>query len=313
MTAVVVLLSTFNAGLYLKPLVDSVLAQEEVSVRLVIRDDGSSDGTPAVLSKLAKLPNVAVSSGTNIGPCQSYFRLLSIPAEKGELVALCDQDDVWLPKKLSVAAATLKEFGPRPALYCGRLTITDSALRTVGQSPVPRREMNLSNALVENAVMGPTVVVNEAGRALLARHTPRFAVMHDAWAYLVFSALGKIVYDNEPRILYRLHENNRVGLSTHSVSRARRLVQRRVSTYLAGQVDQAREFEMVYGAELSARDRAVLAQFCALPNDLYGRFKFAFGRAVYRQRTLDDVLLRVLLLIQIGGISHRRPPATQWP
>lgn len=196
---VLVLLSTFNAGTFLAPLVESVLAQENVSVRLVVRDDGSTDETPMELSRWAQRDDVTVEFGPNLGPCQSYFRLLSMPAKANELVALCDQDDVWLPGKLAAAHDALAGLGEAPGLYCGRLAIVDEGLRPIGLSPVPRRGLTMANALVENTVMGPTVVMNEVGRALLAQQAPQFAVMHDAWAYLVFSALGHIVYDREPR------------------------------------------------------------------------------------------------------------------
>jgi glycosyltransferase involved in cell wall biosynthesis len=303
----VVLLSTYNAGSYLKPLVESVLAQESVSVRLVIRDDGSTDKTCTQLRQWAERGDVEVEFGSNIGACQSYFRLLSAPARNDELVALCDQDDVWLPQKLAAACDSLEGSGLAPALYCGRLAITDEDLRPIGLSPIPKRELAVANALVENAVMGPTVVINEAGRALLAQHLPQFAVMHDAWAYLVFSGLGKIVYDREPRTLYRLHHGNRIGLSRSSAARMRRLVQHRAFDYLPQQLQQAREFERIYGALLSPNDRRAVARFCREPEHISERVQLAFGGYVYRQRAIDAMLLRLVLLMRLGVRSSDAP------
>jgi glycosyltransferase involved in cell wall biosynthesis len=300
---VVVLLSTFNAGPFLAPLIESVLSQENVSVRLVIRDDGSTDQTPAELRRWAERADVSVEYGPNLGPCQSYFRLLSVPANPDELVALCDQDDVWLPGKLAAAHDALQRFGQTPALYCGRLAIVDESLRQIGLSSVPRRELAVPNALVENAVMGPTVVMNEVGRALLAQHCPRFAVMHDAWAYLVFSALGHIVYDGEPRVLYRLHQRNQVGLSKSPMARTWRLVRRRAHEYLPQQLRQAREFEEVYGALLLSKDSAAVQRFCQEPAHIYDRLQLAFGSYVYRQRNIDNLLLRLALLLRLGTRS----------
>jgi glycosyltransferase involved in cell wall biosynthesis len=307
---VVVLLSTFNAGPFLGPLIESVLSQEKVSVRLVIRDDGSTDQTPVELRRWAERDDVSVEYGTNFGPCRSYFRLLSVPANPGELVALCDQDDVWLPGKLAAAHDALQKFGQTPALYCGRLAIVDESLRQIGLSSVPRRELAVPNALVENAVMGPTVVMNEVGRALLAQHCPRFAVMHDAWAYLVFSALGHIVYDGEPRVLYRLHQGNRVGLSKSFPGRAWRLVRRRAREYFPQQLQQAKEFESAYGTLLSSKDRATVERFCREPAYIYERLQLALGGYVYRQRTIDNMLLRLVLLLRLGiGSSAAACPA----
>ena len=110
------------------------------------------------------------------------------------------------PGKLSRAVRFLEGSARRPSMYCGRLTVTDVKLKAVGLSPVPRRPLSISNALVENVALGPTIVINARGRDLVARKLPDYAVMHDAWLYLVFSSLGQILYDIQPHLLYRVHD-----------------------------------------------------------------------------------------------------------
>ena len=209
----------------------------------------------------------------------------------------------------SYAAAhdALAGLGEAPGLYCGRLAIVDEGLRPIGLSPVPRRGLTMANALVENTVMGPTVVMNEVGRALLAQQAPQFAVMHDAWAYLVFSALGHIVYDREPRVLYRLHNSNRIGLSKTFSKRAWRLLRHRAGAYLPQQVQQAREFGTMYGSALSSTDRAIVDSFCREPAHIRGRVSLALGSCVYRQRAVDNMLLRLALLLRLGMRSSGAP------
>ena len=62
-----VLLSTFNAGEYLTPLLESVWSQDDVDVRVHVRDDGSTDGTRETVAQLARRGVVAVELGA-IGP-----------------------------------------------------------------------------------------------------------------------------------------------------------------------------------------------------------------------------------------------------
>ena len=149
-----VLLSTFNAGGYLTPLLESVWSQKDVDVRLYVRDDGSTDGTREAVANLARRGDVAIELGSHVGPCKSYFGLLTTSEVDGGYVAFCDQDDVWLPGKLSRAVNLLEGSARRPSMYCGRLVFTDAKLNSVGLSPVPRRQLSLSNALVENVALG---------------------------------------------------------------------------------------------------------------------------------------------------------------
>ena len=252
-----VLLSTFNAGEYLLPLLESVQSQKGVEVHLHVRDDGSTDGTRQAVSQLAKGGDAEVELGGHLGPWKSYFCLLTSAKAEAGFVAFCDQDDLWLPDKLGKAVSVLKGSTLRPAMYCGRLTLTDAKLNPVGLSPLPRRPLLLSNALVENVALGPTIVINRLGKLLLTQKVPDYAVMHDSWAYLVFSALGDIQYDEEPRVLYRLHDQNHVGIQLNRLVRLYRLGRYRPTSYMSAQLAQAREFARLFSSELRNSDRRI--------------------------------------------------------
>ena len=145
--------------------------------------------------------------------------------------AFCDQDDVWLPDKLSRAIEKLNKVEPgRPALYCSRTTICDRDLKPIGVSPLFGQAPSFANALVQNIGGGNTMVVNRAALDIL-QDTVRHAsgiVAHDWWAYQVISgANGKIFYDPEPSALYRQHGQNLVGANQSwqaRLSRARRIL-----------------------------------------------------------------------------------------
>jgi len=96
-----ILLSTYNGVDYLKPQMESLLAQDHADVKILVRDDGSSDGTVALLREYQARCDLEIVGGENVGFAQSFLRLLSLSSPTVDYVAFCDQDDVWQPVKVS--------------------------------------------------------------------------------------------------------------------------------------------------------------------------------------------------------------------
>lgn len=301
MSRVQVLLSTHDGARWLEPLLASVLGQRGVDVGLLVRDDGSRDATPAILRARAADPRVSVVRGGNLGVPWTYFELLERSDAAAALLAFCDQDDVWLPHKLRRAADELGRLDPAiPALYCGRQILTGPALDRLGLSPLPRRGPSFANALVENVATGCTVVLNRAARErIVAAGRPACTVMHDWWAYLVVAALGRVVYDPEPGVLYRQHGGNVVG--TQASWRGRWAV--RIGRFARrGRVpvlsEQARELDRLHGAALGPEPRRVLDRFLAGRAGFGRALAYATQPDVYRQAAIDDWILRALLVLR---------------
>ena len=109
MTTVQVLLSSYNGEKYIREQLDSILAQEGVNIQLLIRDDGSTDGTNSILTEYEqRCDNISVIYGINVGVIQSFFLLLE-QAGSYPYIALADQDDVWLKQKLKRAIEKIKK------------------------------------------------------------------------------------------------------------------------------------------------------------------------------------------------------------
>ena len=98
-----ILMSTYNGGRFVEQQIDSIIAQTFTDWRLLIRDDGSSDGTAEIVSRYADLHRERIclieSNGENLGACQSFARLLE--GADADYMMFSDQDDVWLPDKLA--------------------------------------------------------------------------------------------------------------------------------------------------------------------------------------------------------------------
>jgi glycosyltransferase involved in cell wall biosynthesis len=90
-----VLLSTYNGERFLRPQLDSLLAQDHPNVSILVRDDGSSDGTQAILDEYARGgARMQVIRGTHLGFTQSFFDLIERSSPEADFLALSDQDDV---------------------------------------------------------------------------------------------------------------------------------------------------------------------------------------------------------------------------
>lgn len=100
-----VLMSVYNGARYLREAVDSILDQSFGDFEFIIVDDGSSDGTPAILDSYADPRIVRLHNETNIGLTRSLNKGLA--AARGEYVARQDADDISLPERLAKQVAYL--------------------------------------------------------------------------------------------------------------------------------------------------------------------------------------------------------------
>jgi hypothetical protein len=129
------------------------------------------------------------------------------------VVAFADQDDVWLPFKLSRAVRALAAL-PReaPAIYSARQVLVDATLNTLGVSPLLSGPPRFPASLTQNLATGCTVTMNQAAARLVAGSQAPPGCQHDWWAYLLVTAAGgRFLTDAEPVVLYRQHGRNAVG------------------------------------------------------------------------------------------------------
>lgn len=228
MIRITVLLATLNGARYLSEQLDSIAGQDvEAGIDVVASDDGSTDGTLALLAEWQgrwTRGAFTIQAGPGRGFSENFRSLMARPLAESDYAAFSDQDDVWLPDKFSVALAAIGS-SEGPALYCSRTLIVGEQLQPLGRSPHFRRAPHFRNALVQSIAGANTMVMNRPAFALVseaARRTP--FVAHDWWCYMMISgAGGDVVYDAEPRVMYRQHDANAIGQNTGPKARWRRL------------------------------------------------------------------------------------------
>jgi len=225
---VVILLATYNGGAFLSDQLQSFLAQTHPNWVLFWRDDGSSDGTVAIMEAFASQHGRCVQVTDPPGRLGATAQFLSLlravhpTLTPDDIVAFSDQDDVWLPCKLSRGAAVLAAAKPDvPALYCARLVVVDAGLRRIRNSNKPRRVPDFPTSLAQNIAAGCTIMLSRKAVALVADSAAPPTTFHDWWCYLLITAVGGVcLYDDHDVILYRQHDGNAVGIPPSMARRA---------------------------------------------------------------------------------------------
>jgi len=224
-------MAMYNGAPWLHTQLDSFRDQDHPDWRLIVSDDGSQDGSVELLQDWATHHTdfrVELRHGPRRGPAKNFLSMLAnLDEGTGDYVALADQDDLWLPGKLSRALHKLRVIPvDLPALYCGATLICDKDLRPLRRSRVPRRGPAFANALVQNIAGGNTMLLNPAAAQLVgsAAREARQIVLHDWWIYqMVSGAGGIVVFDPEPQVHYRQHDRNQVGANDRLADSVRRV------------------------------------------------------------------------------------------
>ena len=301
---VAILLSTHNGAPFLTAQLHSLLAQTHREWTLFWRDDGSSDSTRAVVTGfMADLPagqGMILPSEGRIGGTESFMHLLRAARDAGhQTIAFADQDDVWLPEKLTRGLAKLAEVpAGTPALYCGRQVLVDAGLRHIALSVPVRRSPGFPAALTQNVATGCTVMLNGAASALVAASQAPAATLHDWWCYVVISAAGgHILTDREPVVLYRQHHGNVVGAPATDFRRAVAALRRGPHAFmtifrqhLAALADQAEVLGPAANAQVAGLQQA-------LEGGLWVRLQALRTPGLTRQTWLETMLFRLWFLL----------------
>lgn len=214
-------MTTYNGEKYLCEQLDSILSQTYKDFELIICDDCSKDKTSEILNKYEQKDSrikVFINKQT-LGFKKNFEKAISLC--RGGLIAFCDQDDVWNPKKLELSLANIGEN----SLLCTNAELTDSNLNPLGytmkeSSLVPdlsKDNLEILKILIhKNFVQGSTIL---AKSDFIKKYfpIPEQVIFHD-WYYAICAILeGGIKYLDIPTIKYRQHQSNVTENEKHSL------------------------------------------------------------------------------------------------
>ncbi len=340
-----ILLSTYNGEAYLPTLLESILNQNWKHWDLWIRDDGSTDGTRDILREFSSRfnggdegpnKNTAATTpaghdaimpgtsscrihnieGVNLGIANSFFHLLEKSCDGYDGYAFCDQDDIWVPEKLERAAQALE--AERPMLYHARQWIMDEDSGKKSLSPRPVHT-GFSNALIQNQVVGCTMVINaqlracvlESLQSVLSGESSGEAcriIMHDWWCYLIASGTGTICYERDPVILFRRHRQSTTPAAAGSISvgRKRLAAFQKLGWSISHIMDQATLLQQFLNnnqpgpaCQVPDRHRQELEQLLELRSaGFFKRLGYLFSGRHRRSSLAETIFFRMLVLLR---------------
>ncbi|MDF0606832.1 glycosyltransferase family 2 protein [Neisseriaceae bacterium TC5R-5] len=292
---VAILLCTYNGQSYLAEQLDSFAAQTYSNWEVWASDDGSQDGTAAILAAYQsqwKAGCLSVHSGPSKGYVPNFLSLTCKASIEADYYAYSDQDDIWETDKLERAVNWLQTV-PKdiPALYCSRTRLVDVDNKPIGYSPLFAKPPSFANALIQSIAGGNTMVFNNAARKLLQKAGENISVVaHDWWAYIVITGCdGQVFYDPYPSLRYRQHDNNLVGMNSTWGARCKRLYKLHQGHFRSWNSDNIAALRILQD-NLTPQNREAFEQFAksrhlGLVQRLIG-FKVS---GVYRQTVLGNL------------------------
>lgn len=298
MNKIQILLSTYNGDAHLREQLESFFALEGAEdISLLVRDDGSKDGTCEILREYERRKDVRVIYGENVGLNASMQILFENADPDCLYYAYADQDDVWLKDKLSRAVRTLDACDPQtPVLYAARSHLTDVNGNIIGETCLPKRSPSFENAMVQNVCIGHTQVYNRPMLALLATHFHKDIFVIDHWAYLLAAAFGEVVFDPSLVTLYRQHGKNAIGYGHTLLSKVKNRFRRARAGVPGAHTRQLLALASLDDVTWKKGAREALDRFLSAKGSLPRRFAYLLRRGAFRQGFVENLGFRILFL-----------------
>ena len=198
----------------------SIAAQTHTEWVCVITLDSPVEeirSSPALAPFMHDARFVWVENPERLGLRSNFQKATQLLLERDvDLIAFSDQDDVWLPEKLTESVAAMKVRGPLSMVYCDAYLLVEGVTRPERLHEYTIKthgKMSIAERIIQPQVSGFCEVFD----ASLARLHPTIPIEspdHDHWYSLVAAAYGGVHQIDKPLVLYRQHAGNTIGIST---------------------------------------------------------------------------------------------------
>lgn len=276
---VAILMSTYNGEKYLSEQIESIIKQTYDNWELFIRDDGSDDKTQEIIRYYSEsFGNIHFINDNNIqnkGVVGSFMELLQ--SVKADYYMFSDQDDYWKSEKVQKTLKLMLSEKDQSVPLCVHtdLQIVNKDLQSDGLMNGSFVWHSFLYLMFSNCVTGCTMMINDPLKKMIDFKQVNQIYMHDWWIALIASVFGKILYLNEPTILYRQHEGNVVGEAEKS--KLKRFFNRQMDVEnMLNVFSISNKFKCVYGENLDG---------------IVKEYTYAYGNAISKSSFINNVKL----------------------
>ena len=221
-----ILMYTLNGVNYLGEQLQSIFKQDiydKAEISILVRDDGSTDRTTDILDRYQNDGKLTWFSGEALGKTKAYWELIE-KAGDADYYALCEQDDVWYPEKLSRAVKYLEtkaiidgeetEVSKRAMLYLSGYTVTNAKLKPMSFRRNPSNKYtDFEHSLVFSSMPGCTYVFNGAARENLLKYDTKmhYTPNYENLVRNIIFITGTVVFDRVTTVYWRRTRPDKQG------------------------------------------------------------------------------------------------------
>ncbi len=210
MSLVSIVVCTYNGEIYLAQQLDSLIAQSYKDIEIIICDDASTDGTYSVAQKYnADYSYISIyKNAVNVGYNKNFLQGFAYAT--GDVIAICDQDDIWDKDKIRMM---MDAWNPKfPVIYCDSKMFTEEIpLHAVKNKRYRRFEgTDVRKIAIFNTVSGHAILFKKSFLPLIKQNLPE-GIFYDWWMAMVAACNGGLQYVDEILVYQRQHEQNATG------------------------------------------------------------------------------------------------------
>ena len=217
-----VLINNYNYEQYVGQAIQSVLEQNFQNFEVCVCDDGSTDGSIDVIKSYA-LRDQRIRLFTQPNRGQAAALNVAFQNSIGDLIALLDSDDIWLPTKLSRVVDQFR-LVPGAGMVTHRVLYVDKHLTRIRPQPVNSVDGGwLAPALLQGLRprMPPTSGITlrrRAAESIFPLHQ-RHRISADVTLRELAALIVAVSAVDSPLSLYRIHGQNSVGLRRTAIDK----------------------------------------------------------------------------------------------
>ena len=214
-----ILMATYNGAKFIASQIRSLQNQTFTDWKLLIHDDGSTDGTIEILNFFCandKRINI-INDGIQFHNCALNFMHL-LKYSDATFCIFCDQDDIWLENKLQVMHDFIsKKDNSKPQAVYSNSYVYDTETSKISGSASLCIPNNLKDILFMNAgIQGCALMFNSLLRDICCK-IPNIIAMHDHVLTLGAATFGELSYISYHLMLYRRHTATVTGATARSI------------------------------------------------------------------------------------------------